>query len=115
MSNINQLDTELLTGYIDNLGSDVVQQMLDLYMQQSAIYISEIGAVLEQQSQTDWQEKCHKMKGAAGSVGLLNVHSLLVSIEKSQEPWEDKKQTLEKLKELNEAAIECFKVWMTGK
>lgn len=113
VSNNRQLDTDLLSGYIDNLGKDIVQQMLDLYIQQSVGYIENIAQSIEEESQTLWQDHCHKMKGAAGSVGLLLVHAQLVKIEKSTESWVSKGELHQNLMLLNENAIRDFSQWLT--
>lgn len=112
MGEIKRLDNELLQGYIDNLGTEIVQQMLDLYRQQSAVYLDEIAQALSMESQEEWQERCHKMKGAAGSVGLLSVHGKLVSIEKSTDAWSDKQTYLGELTTENSAAIAEFEQWL---
>lgn len=113
--NINQLDGELLQGYLDNLGKGIVQKMLDLYQQQSAIYLEEIEKAISAQSQTLWQEKCHKMKGAAGSTGLVDVHSKLVAIEKSVDNWSEKSQDLSELIKLNRTALASFNEWLAAR
>lgn len=114
MSSFSQIDTGLLQGYLDNLGADVVEQMLDLYAQQSTIYIKDIEQTITDESQTDWQESCHKMKGAAGSVGLTNVHATLASIEKSTELWAEKSKQLATLATLNKESIDSFSQWLAN-
>jgi HPt (histidine-containing phosphotransfer) domain-containing protein len=115
VNNINQLDTDLLAGYIANLGKDIVQQMLDLYVQQSVIYLQDIKQSMIDESQSLWQEHCHKMKGAAGSVGLLAVYDSLVKIEKSADDWPLKSKTCESLNALNQAGITTFRAWLALK
>ena len=112
MNENNQLDVSLLQGYLDNLGKDVVQQMLDLYAQQSVVYLQDISNALQEESQANWQESCHKMKGATGSVGLVAVHAHLVAIEKSTAPWEEKALVIKRLAELNEQAKKAFSDWL---
>jgi len=112
VNNINQLDSELLQGYLDNLGKNTVQQMLSLYQQQSALYLEEIEQALTNQSHTLWQEKCHKMKGAAGSVGLVKVHAKLVVIEECDKAWTEKRLYLEQLIQLNNNALVAFSTWL---
>jgi HPt (histidine-containing phosphotransfer) domain-containing protein len=107
------LDLDLLVGYIDNLGKSVVEQMLQLYISQSAIYIEDIGSHLTDDQQNLWQESCHKMKGAAGSVGLLLVHKKLVAIEKIVEPEGIKQLHLSELKSLNTKAYKEFQEWLS--
>lgn len=113
MKNYTQLDLDLLQGYIDNLGKAVVEQMLQLYVSQSAIYIEEITSFIDADNQKMWQESCHKMKGAAGSVGLIFVHKKLASIEKSEEDKSIKLAHLDELKALNLKANEEFANWLS--
>ena len=110
---MNQLDTDLLAGYVDNLGKDIVQQMLDLYIQQSVVYLRDIKEAITECSQPLWQEHCHKMKGATGSVGLTSVHAKLVAIEKSNDTWDVKEGYYNELAELNNAAITSFTTWLS--
>ncbi|MEW6990302.1 Hpt domain-containing protein [Colwelliaceae bacterium 6441] len=115
MSNTNQLDLILLEGYVENLGKDIVQQMLDLYIQQSVIYLQDIQQAISEASQPLWQDHCHKMKGAAGSVGLVVVHAKLVAIEKSTDSWTVKQAHFQELVDSNENAISLFKNWLADK
>lgn len=107
------LDESLLQGYIDNLGKQIVQQMLDLYIQQSVVYIKDLNQAVIEQSQPLWKEYAHKMKGAAGSVGLTGVHAELVVLEKLEERWNDKKQLSLDLEQLNQKAITTFIAWLS--
>lgn len=115
MQTIEQLDVNLLDGYLDTLGQDIVQQMLDLYIQQSTTYIDDIADAAKQESQDLWQERCHKMKGATGSVGLLATHAKLVVIEKLTDAWSEKSSHVIELISLNEQAISAFKEFLASK
>jgi HPt (histidine-containing phosphotransfer) domain-containing protein len=110
---MNQLDTDLLAGYVENLGKDIVQQMLDLYIQQSVVYLKDIKEAISECSQPLWQDHCHKMKGATGSVGLTSVHAKLVTIEKSVDGWDVKEGFANELAELNNEAIANFTTWLS--
>ena len=112
VSEINQLDLSLLSGYLDNLGKDVVQQMLELYIQQSEIYLIDIKGSVSTKEQSTWQGACHKMKGAAGSVGLLVVYKNLVEIESSMALAGEKLVYVQELTTLNNKAISTFKKWL---
>lgn len=115
MNNIEQLDVNLLDGYLESLGLDIVEQMLDLYIQQSITYLEDISDSLEQKSQEQWEERCHKMKGATGSVGLLAAHAKLVAIERISNEWPDKLTHMSELVEINREAIDAFKKWLASK
>lgn len=115
MSTTNELpalDSELLNGYVETLGRNVVEQMFTLYCQQSAIYLNDIEAALGNDSKQQWQEHCHKMKGAVGSVGLKALHGRLVAMEKSTEGATKKAQLLAELIEHNQQAIVDFQDWL---
>jgi len=109
---LTQLDTELLDGYVQSLGVDVVKQMLALYSQQVIIYLDDIESSLVSASEQLWQEHCHKMKGAAGSVGLLTLHARLKLMEKMTADNRDKALQLEELKIHNQQAIAEFNDWL---
>ena len=112
MSNFEKLDLTLLNDYLGSLGKDIVEQMLALYIQQSVEYIDNISQSANIGDQQAWQESCHKMKGAAASAGLLEVHAKLVAIEKSPESTAVKLDYIEALKALNEEALIVFKLWL---
>ena len=112
MTEIQQLDLTLLNGYLEALDKDVLEQMLDLYIQQSQVYLSDIESAIVQADQALWQEHCHKMKGSAASAGLSQVHQKLITIEKSTLDWPTKSAYLKTLTLLNTQAIEAFKLWL---
>jgi len=115
VNNIEQLDVNLLEGYLESLGPDIVEQMLALYIQQSITYLDDISDSLEQKSQALWEERCHKMKGATGSVGLLAAHAKLVAIEKISDQWSEKSTYMSELIEVNRESIDAFKTWLASK
>lgn len=112
MSEFEKLDLTLLNDYLGSLGKDIVEQMLSLYIQQSVEYIENISQAATSEDQQAWQESCHKMKGAAASAGLLEVHAKLVAIEKSVDSVSQKLAYIEELKVLNEEALAVFKLWL---
>jgi HPt (histidine-containing phosphotransfer) domain-containing protein len=106
------LDLTLLEGYIESIGREIVVQMLELYIQQSKIYLEAISKASIGDSQTEWHDACHKMKGAAGSVGLKKVHAKLVVIENLTAGSALKRQEVIELKELNHKSIGIFQTWL---
>ena len=107
-----QLDSGLLDGYVQSLGVDVVKQMFDLYRQQVTIYLKDIENSQLCGNTQLWQEHCHKMKGAAGSVGLKALHSRLKLMEKTTASASDKVHQLAELKIHNNQAIADFNYWL---
>lgn len=113
MTAIQHLNVALLNGYLEVLDKAVLQQMQNLYVQQSKVYLDEIDVAITERNQAMWQEKCHKMKGSAASAGLSQVYEKLVLIEKSLENWPAKAIELEALKLLNQQALDAFKQWLS--
>ncbi len=111
MNEMNTLDIELLTGYFDNLGKEMLEKMLDLYSQQAPKYISAIDDAMATDSQGLWHEACHKMKGAAGSAGLCKVQQQLAFMEELDDK-EIKQAHILKLQQLNEQGIAAFVQWL---
>ncbi|WP_093327909.1 Hpt domain-containing protein [Thalassotalea agarivorans] len=106
------LDEALLEGYLSRLGKDTVVKMLDLYLNQVEQYLSDITKAATSSDNSDWTNACHKMKGAAGSVGLLKVYQLSADCEKSALSATQKAQLVEKMAEENNQAIAFFKQWL---
>lgn len=109
-----QLDNELLDSYVQGLGAAVVKQMFDLYRGQVVLYIQDIESSMLSDDAQLWQEHCHKMKGAAGSVGLKALHARLKVMEKTTAGTDGKAQQLADLKTHNQQAIEDFNDWLVS-
>ncbi|GLX87111.1 hypothetical protein tloyanaT_33640 [Thalassotalea loyana] len=112
MSDKPFIDEALLGGYVESLGKNIVQQMFDLYKEQSVIYINDISATLPDGSQQDWHERCHKFKGAASSVGLLRMHAYMVDTEHSKASTDEKLGFVKEMIALNEQSVAEFKSWL---
>ena len=108
------LDIELLQGYLDSLGDEVVGKMFAIYQQQSQLYLTEIEQSILAPEATVWQQACHKMKGASSSIGLKQVRAYLVDIEKKACPKQEKIHLVEQLTLLNEQGIAAFSQWLTS-
>ncbi|WP_231562074.1 Hpt domain-containing protein [Colwellia psychrerythraea] len=108
------LDLELLQGYLDSLGKAIVEQMFTLYCQQARIYLNDIESAQCNDSQSAWQEHCHKMKGAAASVGMQQLHGHLKLLENTTATQQKKLLMLTELKLMNEQGVFAFKQWLEG-
>lgn len=110
--NSDCLDLELLQGYLDSMGKVIVGKMFLLYCQQSEIYLKDIEQAQLDDVSVDWQSHCHKMKGAAASVGMLELHAKLKLVEKVEATKEEKLVILNELQDLNSKASATFKEWL---
>ena len=107
-----QLNYDLLNDYAQGLGIEVVNKMIALYCEQVVIYLVEIEKSLQSDETSLWQEHCHKMKGAAGSIGLQSLHAQLALMEKSTVSVAEKAQQLVELKEHNTQALNDINAWL---
>jgi HPt (histidine-containing phosphotransfer) domain-containing protein len=112
MNNGKQLDEALLNGYLLALSKGVIAQMLDIYIVQSSVYLDEIASSTRYDAQHLWQIHCHKMKGAAASIGFKQVYGKLTEIEKSTDLAQVKIDNVNELKRLNQQAINAYKQWL---
>lgn len=112
MGTSQQLDLTLINGYLQALSLDVIKQMMDLYVQQSKVYLTEISRAIHFNDDKAWQEQCHKMKGSAASAGLVQVYAKLVVIEKSTDDVTIKQGYLHELTMLNTEAIDALQQWL---
>ena len=108
----NILDEALLISYVNDLNKDIVKQMIELYVQQSQIYFNDMNKAVIEQSNALWQEHCHKMKGAAGSVGLKQLHTYLAEVEKSRASSVDKTAIMAQISQLNTLGVTAFNSWL---
>jgi len=108
------LDHELLDTYVQTLGKTVVEQMFTLYSQQSMIYLLNIEESLLNNNTDLWRDHCHKMKGAAGSVGLKALHVRLTDMENSSECINKKAQQLAELRVHNKQVMDDFEYWLSS-
>lgn len=109
------LDLTLINGYLEALDISVIKQMLDLYVEQSALYIIEIQHAANSGDSKAWQEHCHKMKGSAASAGLKLVHQKLIGLEKTGENSDYKIVQTKALLTLNLEGINEFRQWLLDK
>ncbi len=107
------LDITLLQSYIDSLGKSIVEKMIALYTQQATAYLSDIELALTSKLKAPWQQHCHKMKGAAASVGMLGVSEKLAQLETMDVNNINDSAVIEEVRHINEQAIHAFNTWLT--
>jgi HPt (histidine-containing phosphotransfer) domain-containing protein len=107
-----QLNHDLLNNYIQSLSVEVVNKMIALYREQVVIYLVDIESALQCNDSRLWQEHCHKMKGAAGSIGLQSLHAQLVLMEKTTADITEKAQQLAELKDHNKHSLTNVNAWL---
>jgi HPt (histidine-containing phosphotransfer) domain-containing protein len=111
-STSDYLDLVLLEHYLNSLGRAVVEQMFDLYCQQVTLYMADIEKASADKCITEWRHHCHKMKGAAGSVGLTVLSETLKKLETIDLSELNGARLTIDLKRQNDQSIAAFRSWL---
>lgn len=106
------LETEIINQYKDVLGAEVFQQTIDLYIEQSDIYINKLQQAISNSSYEAWQESCHILKSASGNTGLKCMFAKVNELEYSQQSFNELNIEVEALKVLNQQSISAIKKWL---
>jgi HPt (histidine-containing phosphotransfer) domain-containing protein len=109
------LDLVLLEQYLNSIGKAVVEQMFGLYCQQVNTYLADIEKASADKCIIEWRQHCHKMKGAAGSVGMKVLSEGLKKLEALDVlRLDDAANLVINLRKQNKQSIAVFKIWLEG-
>ncbi|WP_213990860.1 aerobic respiration two-component sensor histidine kinase ArcB [Sodalis sp. dw_96] len=87
------LDTTMLEQYLDLVGPSLINQSLEMFEKMMPEYMAALDAVMAARDQHGIAEEGHKIKGAAGSIGLLHLQRLAQQIQSPELPgWWDNVQ-----------------------
>ncbi len=88
--NIEGLDLSTISDYLTSLGKDAFSQSLALFEKLAPGYIDDMLNAANDEIIEDFQSHAHKLKGAAGSVGLQTIQQKAKYYEHLAEPiWGD--------------------------
>lgn len=79
-NNGSLLDIEILEQYMKLVGPDLIKQSLELFEQIMPGYLEILDSNMIVRDQNSITQEAHKIKGAAGSVGLRHLHQLAQQI-----------------------------------
>lgn len=108
------LDTEMLESYIDIVGTKPVQTSIEMFEKSMKEYIQILDTNMTAKDQDGIVFETHKMKGAAGSIGLKHIQQVA---QKAQSPdlpawWENIEDWVEEIKNEYENDIQILKNWL---
>ena len=101
------LDEQTLIDYLETLGASAFEQSIELFEQLLPGYLSKMVECVVTRHLEDFQSHAHKLKGAAGSVGLALIQQRAKEYEDTQDPkWELlEKQLMDYHAEINRDVI----------
>jgi len=108
------LDAELLTTLIETIGGSMVEASLAVFKDKIPEYMEILKVALAAQDKDEVCSQAHKIKGAAGSVGLTRVQVAANHIQQGDHPawWENVHDWLEQLDMALELDVPELTQWL---
>ncbi|WP_348685621.1 aerobic respiration two-component sensor histidine kinase ArcB [Aeromonas bestiarum] len=108
------LDLPFLTDYADTVGKPVLLSSVDLFEKMMPDYMAVLDSNMIARDQAGVVEEAHKIKGAAGSIGLRRLQQLAQLIQSPDHPawWENVEDWIESLRRECPGDIARLKRWL---
>ena len=108
------LDLEVLEQFIDAIGKEFTLQSVDMFEQTMPEYMTVLDSNLLAEDLDEVASNAHKIKGAAGSVGLKRIAKLAaLAQDRSQPAWQDNlNDWLDQIREYYKKDIELLRSWI---
>lgn len=99
-ANESLLDTAMLEQYMELVGPGLIYQSADMFEKMMPDYLAVLDSNMIARDQTGIAEEGHKIKGAAGSVGLKHLQQLAQQIQTPTLPawWDNVQEWIDELK-----------------
>ncbi|EXU75425.1 aerobic respiration two-component sensor histidine kinase ArcB [Erwinia mallotivora] len=110
------LDITMLEDYIELVGPELIHQSLTIFEQMMPGYLAVLDSNMMARDQKGITEEGHKIKGAAGSVGLVHLQQLAKQIQSPELPawWDNVQEWIEELKQDWRHDVEVLREWVTA-
>lgn len=107
------LDTDMLQQYIDLVGPQLIYQSLDMFEKMMPGYLAVLESNMTARDQKGITEEGHKIKGAAGSVGLRHLQQVAQQIQTSSLPawWDNVQEWVDELKHEWRHDVKVLRDW----
>lgn len=113
----SKLDIEMLEQYIELVGPKLIYDGLDVFEKMLPGYLAILDSNMVAKDQKGIVEEAHKIKGAAGSVGLKNLQKIAQQIQSPDLPawWDNVQEWVDELKQDWKTDIEILRNWVDGR
>ncbi|WCE30200.1 aerobic respiration two-component sensor histidine kinase ArcB [Vibrio sp. SCSIO 43137] len=108
------LDLEMLESYVDIVGSQPVLDSIKMFEDMMPGYIEVLDSNMTAKDQDGIVSEAHKIKGAAGSIGLQHIQRVAQKAQSPQMPawWENIEDWVEEIKNEYQHDITVLKQWL---
>lgn len=112
--NESLLDTAMLEQYMDLVGPQLIHQSLEMFEQMMPGYLAVLDSNMTARDQKGIAEEGHKIKGAAGSVGLRHLQQLAQQIQTPTLPawWDNVQDWVDELKQEWPNDVAVLRAWV---
>ena len=110
------LDVVMLEQYIELVGPKLIHQSLEMFEQMMPGYLSVLDSNMMARDQKGIAEEGHKIKGAAGSVGLVHLQQIAKQIQSPELPawWDNVQEWIDELKHEWRNDVNVLREWVAA-
>ncbi|WP_419182015.1 Hpt domain-containing protein [Providencia heimbachae] len=111
------LDIDMLEQYLELVGPKLIYDGLDVFEKMLPGYLAILDSNMVAKDQKGIVEEGHKIKGAAGSIGLKNLQKIAQQIQSPDLPawWDNVQEWVDELKQDWKKDIETLRNWVDGR
>ncbi|OPH51765.1 aerobic respiration two-component sensor histidine kinase ArcB [Vibrio campbellii] len=112
--NTHLLDLDMLESYVDIVGVKSVYDSIKMFEDMMPDYIEVLDSNMTAKDQDGIVSEAHKIKGAAGSIGLKHIQSVAQKAQSPDMPawWENISDWVEEIKNEYQNDIQVLKSWL---
>ncbi|UTZ40327.1 aerobic respiration two-component sensor histidine kinase ArcB [Vibrio campbellii] len=112
--NTHLLDLDMLESYVDIVGVKPVYDSIKMFEEMMPDYIEVLDSNMTAKDQDGIVSEAHKIKGAAGSIGLKHIQSVAQKAQSPDMPawWENISDWVEEIKNEYQNDIQVLKSWL---
>ncbi|PHX04414.1 TMAO reductase system sensor histidine kinase/response regulator TorS [Vibrio splendidus] len=111
---VKLIDSKVIEGDLSILGLDKMKQIVVLFEESSNLTLDELVEASEADNGREVKSLAHKLKGSAGSLGLLALYNLCQSIEASEQPLLQYRDNAHALSELVKDSLEALLTYVSA-
>ncbi|WP_038183295.1 aerobic respiration two-component sensor histidine kinase ArcB [Vibrio rhizosphaerae] len=111
------LDLEMLSAYVDIVGKQPVLDSITMFESMMPDYLEILDSNMVAKDQNGIVSEAHKIKGAAGSIGLARIQAVAQKAQSPQAPawWENITDWVEEIKTEYMQDIQLLRQWLSDK
>ncbi|WP_394211110.1 aerobic respiration two-component sensor histidine kinase ArcB [Enterovibrio calviensis] len=108
------LDIDMLTSYVDIVGAAPVYQSIEMFEQVMPDYLKILDSNMMAKDQDGIASEAHKIKGAAGSIGLKHIQKVAQKAQSPELPawWENITDWVDEIKEGYSHDLNVLRQWL---